>query len=56
MAAKSLVAYVVEPFDFSIIHGVFIPLSSKSIILAPCDSTNLPVFCNMSITSGILSE
>ena len=25
IAAKSLVAYVLEPFDFTIIHGVFIP-------------------------------
>ena len=56
IAAKSLVAYVVEPFDFSIIHGVFIPLSSKLIIFAPCDSISFPVFSNISITSGILSE
>lgn len=44
IAAKSLVAYVVEPLDFSIIHGVFIPLSSKSIIFAPCDEISFPVF------------
>ena len=56
IAARSRVAYVVESFDFFIIIGVFIPLSSKLIIFAPCDSSNLPVFSNMSITSCILSE
>ena len=56
IAAKSLVAYVDEPLLFSIMHGVFIPLSSKSIILAPSDSTNFPVLLRISITSGILSE
>ena len=56
IAAKSLVAYVEEPLLFSIIHGVFIPLSSKSIIFAPCDSISFPVFSNISITSVILSE
>ena len=32
-----------KPLDFSIIHGVFIPLSSKSIIFAPCDEISFPV-------------
>ena len=46
----------ISPFDFSIIHGVFIPLSSKSIILAPCDSTNFPDLFNISISSFVLNN
>ena len=51
IAAKSLVAYIEEPLDFCIIHGVSIPSSSKSTILAPCESVNFPSFSNISITS-----
>ena len=48
IAAKSLVAYVEEPFDFSIIIGVLIPAFSRSTIFAPSDSSNFPDCSNFS--------
>ena len=55
IAAKSRVAYVVEPFDLVTINGGMF-LYSKSTISAPCDSSNLLFFLKISTTSCILSE
>ena len=55
IAAKSLVAYIDEPFAFCIKHGVFIPTSVKSTIFAPSESVNTPFSSSFCITSSVLS-
>ena len=54
IAAKSRVSYVVDLFDFIIMHGGIF-FSSKSTTLAPCDSISFPDFSSISTISGILS-